>query len=116
MSAETFLTGPEDVGLLAATPDGPFPSTDETVLTLGSLPLGARLVLRCRKDWRTAAVAAFEHDLERVVLTVASPSGHNYRVRRPADSPLAFDGAIPILSDRGPDVWRVSLARYDARW
>ena len=116
MSAETFATGPEDVGLLAATSDGPFPSMDETVLTLGSLPLGARLVLRCRKDWRTAAVAAFEPQLERIVLAVASPSGHTYRVRRPATSPLAFDGSIPILSDRSPSDWRVSLARYDARW
>ena len=116
MSAETFLTGPEDVVLLTATPDGPFPSTDETVQTLGSLPLGARLVLRCRKDWRTAAVAAFEPALERIVLTVASPSGHTYRVRRPADSPLAFHGSIPILSDRDSNGWRVSLARYDARW
>lgn len=86
---------------------------DATALTLGSLHVGARLVLRCRKDWRTACVAAIELELERAVLTVHSPSGHTYRVRRPLDSTLAFDGAIPIL---GEGCWRAGLARYDARW
>ena len=79
--------------------------------TLGSLPVGARLVLRCRADWRAATVAAFEP--ERVVLSVASPAGHTYRVRRPFDSPLAFDGGIPVL---GEGCWRAGLARYDLRW
>jgi hypothetical protein len=79
--------------------------------TLGSLPVGARLVLRCRADWRAATVAAFEP--ERVVLSVASPTGHTYRVRRPHDSPLAFDGGIPVLGGGG---WRAGLARYDVRW
>jgi hypothetical protein len=79
--------------------------------TLGSLPVGARLILRCRADWRAATVAAFEP--ERVVLNVASPKGHAYRVRRPADSPLAFDGRIPVL---GEGCWRAGLARYDVRW
>jgi hypothetical protein len=82
-------------------------------LTLGSLPVGARLVLRCRKDWRAAAVAAFEPDAARVVLSVASPSGHAYRLRRPADSPLTLDGLIPVL---GEGHWRACLARYDFRW
>ena len=80
---------------------------------LGSLPLGARLVMRCRKDWRTASVAGFEAETGRVVLSVASPSGHTYRVRRPADSPLCFHGPIPLL---GEGSWRVQLARYDSRW
>jgi hypothetical protein len=79
--------------------------------TLGSLPVGARLILRCRADWRAATVAAFEP--ERVVLNVASPKGHTYRVRRPSDSPLSLDGGIPVL---GEGCWRAGLARYDARW
>jgi hypothetical protein len=84
------------------------------VVTLAELAPGSRLVLRCRKDWRAAAVSALTPDC--VVLTVASPSGHTYRVRRPHDSPLAFDGSIPILCDRDSSGWRVALARYDARW
>lgn len=82
-------------------------------LTLAALPLGARLILRCRKDWRAAAVAACEPELGRVVLSVASPSGHTYRLRRPADSPLSLDGLIPVL---GEGHWRALLARYDRRW
>ena len=83
-------------------------------VTLAQLPPGSRLVLRCRKDWRAAAVSAVTPDC--VVLTVASPSGHTYRARRPHDSLLTFDGSIPILSERDASGWRVALARYDARW
>ena len=102
-----------------APPRGLSPSVAATSLqeahapTLGALPLGARLVLRCRKDWRTASVAAFEPDFERIVLSVASPSGHTYRLRRPADSPLTLDGPIPSLVEGS---WRVGLVRYDLRW
>ena len=81
--------------------------------TLGSLPVGARLILRCRADWRAATVASFEPDLGRVVLNVASPTGHTYRVRRPADAALAYDGHLPVL---GEGQWRAGLARYDVRW
>jgi hypothetical protein len=93
--------------------DAPQLST-EAVLTLASLLPGSRLVLRCRKDWRAAAVSALTPDC--VVLIVASPSGHTYRVRRPHHTLLTFDGSIPILSDRDSSGWRVALARYDARW
>lgn len=99
-----------------ATSDGLSPSPLTTTAhapTLGSLPIGARLVLRCRKDWRTASVAAFEPDLSRVVLSIASPSGHTYRLRRPADSTLTLDGPIPVL---GEGHWRPGLVRYDERW
>jgi hypothetical protein len=113
VSAEPFAEGPPGAAVVAAAPDGPSPSQVEIVTTLGSLPVGARLVMRCRKDWRAASVAAFEPDVARVVLSVASPSGHTYRVRRPSDSPLAFHGAIPLL---GEGSWRVQLARYDLRW
>jgi hypothetical protein len=82
--------------------------------TLASLPLGARLILRCRKDWRTATVAAIAPDS--ITLTVCSPSGHTYRVRRPLDASLTFAGAIPLLGETPATDWRVQLARYDARW
>ena len=82
-------------------------------MTLGSLPVGARLILRCRADWRAATVAAFEAETGSVVLNVASPGGHTDRVRRPHDTPLARDGHFPVL---GEGHWRAGLARYDARW
>jgi hypothetical protein len=90
------------------------PAGAQPAPTLGDLPLGARLVLRCRKDWRAAAVAARQPD--GVTLTVCSPNGHTYRVRRPADAALAFHGHIPVLGDREHASWLSALARYDARW
>lgn len=78
---------------------------------LSSLPLGARLILRCRKDWRDAAVVAVS--LEAVTLSVFSPTGRTYRLRRPPDSLIFFDGSIPIL---GEGHWKTGFARYDARW
>jgi hypothetical protein len=96
-----------------APPDGLSLSTPDAPTTLGALPVGARLILRCRADWRAATVASFEPAAERVVLNVASPGGHTYRVRRPADSALAHDGHFPVL---GEGQWRAGLARYDVRW
>ena len=61
-----------------------------------------------------AAVALIAPD--GVTLTVCSPTGHTYRVRRPLDAPLTFDGALPILGATDSDCWRACLARYDARW
>ena len=79
--------------------------------TLGSLPLGSRLVLRSRKDWRTATVVAITAD--KIKLSIASPSGHTYRMYRAHETPIAFDGSIPLLGEGG---WRVGLVRYDVRW
>ena len=114
----TTLERPPAPGAFDALTGGLSPSacaapTEGAAQTLGSLPVGARLVVRCRKDWRAATVAAFEPEAARVVLNVASPSGHTYRLRRPPDALLSFDGAIPLL---GEGVWRVQLARYDVRW
>ncbi|MBA2645592.1 MAG: hypothetical protein H0U81_02220 [Pyrinomonadaceae bacterium] len=79
--------------------------------TLGSLPIGAHIILRCRKDWRDATVIAVTPDS--VTLSIGAPSGRTYRVRRPPASPLTLDGEIPVL---GEGLWRVGFARYDVRW
>jgi hypothetical protein len=104
---------PGDVAVLAATSHGGLDTStaSENTLTLGALHVGARLVLRCRKDWRDATVAA--RTSEEITLLVGSPSGHTYRVRRPADSPLSLDGSIPVL---GQGSWRAGRVRYDLRW
>ena len=108
---------PPDARATEAPPGGLVVSAADVEVTaptsLGSLPVGARLILRCRADWRAATVAAFEPDAARVVLNVASPTGHTYRVRRPADAALTHDGHLPIL---GEGQWRAGLARYDVRW
>jgi hypothetical protein len=86
-------------------------ASTENILTLGDLPTGARLVLRCRKDWRDATIMAVS--LDKIILSVGSPSGHTYRVRRPPDSLLTLDGSIPVL---GEGCWRAGRVRYDLRW
>lgn len=83
----------------------------ENILTLADLPIGARLVLRCRKDWRDATIMAVS--LDKIILSVGSPSGYTYRVRRPPNSPLCLDGSIPVL---GEGCWRAGRVRYDLRW
>jgi hypothetical protein len=104
---------PPDVPQLAARLSGGLDvSTPSThTLTLAALPVGARLILRCRKDWRDATVVAAS--LEAVTLSVGSPTGRTYRVRRPPDSPLSFEGSIPVL---GSGSWRACLVHYDRRW
>ena len=82
--------------------------------SLGALALGSHLVLRCRKDWRTATVVRIEP--EKITLSVSSPTGRTYRMRRPPDSPLTFDGSIPLLGQTTASCWRAGLARYDVRW
>lgn len=103
---------PGEADNIATTPGGlDVFEEPENVLTLGSLPVGARLVLRCRKDWRDAVVAAVS--LEAITLSVGSPSGHTYRLRRAPDSLLFLDGSIPVL---GEGCWRAGRVRYDLRW
>jgi hypothetical protein len=101
---------PPEACAIESTPGGPHLSPTEICL-LSSLPVGARLILRCRKDWRDATVASVSP--QAVTLSVISPKGRTYRLRRAADSLLSFDGSIPIL---GEGHWRTGFARYDARW
>lgn len=113
MTASLDSQGPPEEGAtLVALPGGLRVSPeDEQAQTLSALPTGARLILRCRKDWRDATVSVITP--EAVTLLVNSPSGRTYRVRRPPDAPLSFHGMIPIL---GEGCWQAGFARYDARW
>ena len=86
----------------------------ETQITLQQLPVGSRLVVRSKLDWRFAAVSKIV--AERVVLTVCSPTGRTYRLRRDLDCELLMEGTIPILTYDGTDNWRDNFSRYDARW
>lgn len=97
---------------LAALPGGLTVSpVNENGLTLSALPVGARLILRCRKDWRDATIVAVTP--EAITLSIGAPSGRTYRVKRPPDALLTFDGTIPVL---GEGSWRVGFASYDRRW
>ena len=86
----------------------------ETSTTLGHFPVGCRLLVRTKKDWRFAVVCRKSD--EYISLAVASPRGGNYRVRRAADLELSFDGQIPYLIANEPDHWRDNFSSYDVRW
>jgi hypothetical protein len=111
-SMSAHLQRPSNTEALGALSDGLEASqASGQALTLAALPVGARLILRCRKDWRDATVVRLS--LEAITLSVSAPSGRTYRVRRSPDSPLSFDGSIPVL---GEGSWRASLVNYDKRW
>ena len=82
--------------------------------TLDQLAIGARLMVRSRTDWRFAAVSKIAE--ERVVLTVCSPTGRTYRLRRELDTEVILDGQLAILPYESDDTWRDNFGRYDSRW
>ena len=88
--------------------------TTETQITLDTLVIGARLIVRSKKDWRFAAVSKMADG--RVVLTVCSPGGHTYRLRRNLDAEIVYEGSIPILKHDETENWRENFSRYDLRW
>ena len=81
---------------------------------LNSLPVGARLLIRSKTDWRSAVVSQF--DAEKATLIVCSPSGRTYRLRRTLEAEIIFDGLIPILKIQSEEDWRENFTKYDFRW
>jgi len=84
------------------------------VTTLGDLLIGSRILVRSKKDWRTAVVSRKTEEM--ISISVASPTGYNYRLRRAHDQIVDFDGDIPYLKARESDNWRENYSRYDLRW
>ncbi len=83
-------------------------------ITLNQLTVGTRLLVRSRVDWRFAAISRI--DEERVVLTVCSPTGRTYRLRRELDAQVLIEGTIPVLPHESSENWRENFSRYDHRW
>jgi len=88
--------------------------TAETQITLRELPIGARLLIRSKTDWRVAVVSQFYE--EKATLIVCSPSGRTYRLRRLLELEITFDGKIPILKSESNENWRDNFSKYDVRW
>ncbi len=86
----------------------------ENKITLDQLGIGSRLVVRSRAGWRFAAVSKIAD--ERIVLTVCSPTGRTYRLRRNLDSEISIEGTIPVLIHDEPEDWRLNFCQYDLRW
>jgi hypothetical protein len=88
--------------------------TSDTLKTLSELPTGARILVRSKTDWRSAVVSQFA--IENVVITVCSPSGRTYRLRRSSAAEIIFDGGIAILKIESDEDWRENFTKYDFRW
>ncbi len=86
----------------------------ETQITLRELPVGARLLIRSKTDWRVAVISQFYE--EKATLIVCSPNGRTYRLRRLIEMEVIYDGKIPILKSDLEDTWRDNFSKYDARW
>lgn len=86
----------------------------ENKISLDQLCVGSRLLVRSRTDWRFAAISKVVD--ERVTLTVCSPTGRTYRLRRTSDCEVFMEGTIPIVACDEPDDWRENFGRYDLRW
>lgn len=86
----------------------------QTQVTLDQLAVGSRLLVRSRTDWRFASIAKIADQL--VVLSVCSPKGGTYRLRRGLDTTIVIDGKLFILPYECEDSWRDNFGRYDARW
>lgn len=84
----------------------------KNIKNLYELPIGAKLLVQCKKDWRTAVVSAVTE--EKIVLTICSPSGRTYRKSCAVETAIDFEGAIPLLGAAG--VWRETCVKYDSRW
>lgn len=83
-------------------------------LKLGELVVGTRLLVRSKKDWRFAVVSRKTDEF--ISLSIASPSGYNYRIRRDAGLEIGFDGPIPFIAANETDAWRDNFSTYDVRW
>ena len=88
--------------------------TAEPQITLDSLLIGARLLVRSKKDWRIAVISKITE--EKVTLSVCSPTGRNYRLWRKPDAEIVFDGKIPLLKIDLEENWRENFSSYDIRW
>lgn len=80
---------------------------------LADLPIGSRLLVRSKKEWRSAVISKIIE--ETVTLIVSSPSGYSYRLRRNLQTEIFFDGELPILENLEED-WRNNFVKYDVRW
>jgi hypothetical protein len=88
--------------------------TTETLKTLRELPIGGRLLIRSKTDWRSAVVC--RQTEEKATLSVCSPTGRTYRLHRDLECEIIFDGFIAILKIESDDSWRENFTKYDFRW
>lgn len=86
----------------------------ENVTTLGQMPLGSRLLFRAREDWRLASITRVSEEM--IFLSVISPSGRSYRVRRQPTIEVGHRDSLYFLNSDEFQFTSDALAMYDVRW
>lgn len=86
----------------------------QNVNKLGNMPIGARLMVRSKTDWRFAAISRIAENI--VTISVVSASGRTYRIRRDISSEIDMVGDIPALHSDNSDTWQENFAHIDVRW
>jgi hypothetical protein len=86
----------------------------EALMKLANIPLGGRLLIRSRTDWRTAVVSRVSD--ERITLSVVSPKGRNYRLGRDPEMEVGIENGVHFLYSRYTEQWTENFASYDTRW
>lgn len=80
-------------------------------IALSTLPVGAKLLVQCKNDWRMAVVSANVEG--KTILRICTAKGRTYRKSCAAETHIVYDGSIPLL---GEGFWREELVKYDFRW
>ena len=82
--------------------------------TLRELPVGTRLLLRTRKDWRSAVISRTgETD---VALRVCCSSGRTYWTKRDCETAVILEQNILRVETLTKEDWRENFAKFETRW
>ena len=82
--------------------------------TLRELPVGTRLLLRTRKDWRSAVISRCGESS--VSLRVCCSSGRTYWTRRDHETEVIFERNILRVQTLTEEDWRENFAKFEMRW
>ncbi|QQS32487.1 MAG: hypothetical protein IPM50_12630 [Acidobacteriota bacterium] len=83
-------------------------------LRLSDLPLGGRLLVRAKTEWRNAAISRIGD--ERVSISVESRRGRTYKIFRHPDTEVAKTRTLfYLICGELPD-WRTNFLTPDPRW
>lgn len=83
-------------------------------LKLSDLPLGGRLLVRSKTEWRNAAIT--RKDDERIAISVESRRGRTYKIFRHPETEVAKDEMLCYLVCGDPPNLRTNFMAPDRRW
>jgi hypothetical protein len=83
-------------------------------MPLRDLPVGTRLILRTKTDWRSAVISRIGES--GVSLRVCCSSGRVYWTKRASEMEVLLEENIFRLETIVEEDWRTNFARFEMRW